>query len=165
MIIVPKSTKKYNRKSIRLNGYDYAQGGLYFITINTYHNQYLFGEIKNEVMILNAPGKMINAMFSEIENEFEYVIITESVVMPNHVHFIVKIAGKPNNIVSLGDVIQMFKRYSTVKYIENVKKNNWGRFIGKVWHRNYYEHIIRNEKDYERIAKYVRENPKNWGRK
>lgn len=166
MIIVPKSSKKHNRKSIRLKAYDYSQEGLYFITINTYHNQYLFGKIKNKVMILNALGEMINAMFIEIENEFENVIITESVVMPNHVHFIVKIeenlTASSDNKVSLGDVIQMFKRYSTIKYIENIKKNNWSRFIGKVWHRNYYEHIIRNDKDYERIAKYIRENPKNW---
>ena len=161
MIIVPKSSKKHDRKSIRLKGYDYSQGGFYFITINTYHNQYLFGKIKNGIMILNASGEMINTMFLEIENEFEGVLITESIVMPNHVHFIVKIESSDNK-VSLGDVIQVFKRYSTIRYIKNVKENNWDKFVDKVWHRNYYEHIIRNDKDYKRIAKYIRENPKNW---
>ena len=62
----------------------------------------------------------------------------------------------------LGSVIQWFKTMSTNEYIRNVKSNNWPRFDGKLWQRNYWEHIIRDEKSYHRIAEYIINNPKNW---
>jgi putative transposase len=62
----------------------------------------------------------------------------------------------------LWQVIQWFKTMTTNEYIRNVKANNWPRFNGKLWQRNYWEHIIRNEKSYLTIAAYIINNPKNW---
>ena len=62
----------------------------------------------------------------------------------------------------LWQLIQWFKTMSTNEYIRNVKANNWSRFKGKLWQRNYWEHIIRNEKSYFTIADYIINNPKNW---
>ena len=59
-------------------------------------------------------------------------------------------------------VVQWFKTMSTNEYIRNVKTNNWPRFDGKLWQRNYWEHIIRNQKSYQRISDYIINNPKNW---
>ena len=64
---------------------------------------------------------------------------------------------------TLGTIIQWFKTMSTNEYIENVKSNNWPKFQQRLWQRNFYEHIIRDEKDYYKIREYIINNPKNWG--
>lgn len=66
------------------------------------------------------------------------------------------------NGVPLSQIVQWFKTMTTNKYIRGVKHHHWQPFTGKLWQRNYYEHIIRNEEDYERIANYILTNPANW---
>jgi REP element-mobilizing transposase RayT len=66
-------------------------------------------------------------------------------------------AGSP-----LPTVVQWFKTMTTNEYIRGVKQNGWQPFAGKLWQRNYYEHIIRDENDYRRIANYIVNNPMNW---
>ncbi|MEN8122777.1 MAG: transposase [Bacteroidota bacterium] len=63
---------------------------------------------------------------------------------------------------TLGDMVGAFQSITTVEYIRGVKNNNWQRFDKKLWQRNYWEHIIRNEPEYYRIANYIRENPDKW---
>ncbi len=59
-------------------------------------------------------------------------------------------------------VVQWFKTMSTNEYIRGVKTLGWQPFHGKLWQRNYWEHIIRNENDYSRIADYIINNPRKW---
>lgn len=66
-------------------------------------------------------------------------------------------AGSP-----LHRVVQWFKTMSTNEYIRGVKQNGWAPFPGKLWHRNYWEHIIRNEQALNRIRKYIHNNPTQW---
>jgi REP element-mobilizing transposase RayT len=65
-------------------------------------------------------------------------------------------------IMTLGDVVGAFKSLTTNEYIRNVKQNNWQPFNKKLWQRNYYEHIIRNEKSFYNISKYIQTNPSQW---
>lgn len=62
----------------------------------------------------------------------------------------------------LRDVVRWFKTMTTNHYIRGVKQNNWTPFDGKLWQRNYYEHIIRNDESYQRISEYIINNPANW---
>jgi REP element-mobilizing transposase RayT len=62
----------------------------------------------------------------------------------------------------LGQVLQWFKTMSTNEYIRKVKSDNWPGFDGKLWQRDYWEHIIRNERSCNNIAAYIRYNPENW---
>jgi len=64
--------------------------------------------------------------------------------------------------VPLSQVVQGFKSMTTNEYMRGVKQSHWPPFPGKLWQRNYYEHIIRNQADYERIANYILTNPSNW---
>jgi REP element-mobilizing transposase RayT len=64
----------------------------------------------------------------------------------------------------LQKVVQWFKTMTTNEYIQNVKRNNWQGFTKRLWQRNYYEHIIRNEEDYYNTKEYIISNPKNWGK-
>src|ERR1700722_13511603 len=83
----------HHRKSIRLKGYDYSQNGLYFITICTYNRECLFGEIINKKMILNDAGKIANECWLKIPEHFPGAILHEHVIMPNHLHGIIELAG------------------------------------------------------------------------
>jgi len=62
----------------------------------------------------------------------------------------------------LGTVMQWFKTMSTNEYIRGVKTLDWKRFDGKLWQRNYWEHIIRDERSYNAIRKYIINNPRKW---
>ena len=162
----------HHRTSIRLKNYDYSQAGLYFITICTEHRHCLFGTIQNGDMVLNDAGNMIVKQWHELPNRFPSVLLHEYVVMPNHFHGIIESVGaipcgcpdRPGTspAPTVGDVIGAFKSLSTNEYIKNVKQNNWQPFAGKLWQRNYYEHIIRNEESYLTIAEYIQNNPLKW---
>ena len=59
-------------------------------------------------------------------------------------------------------MMDAFKSITTVKYIDGVKNRGWDRFDGKIWQRDYFEHIIRNDDEYQRIADYIIHNPRKW---
>ncbi len=69
---------------------------------------------------------------------------------------------KQNRSMSLPDVAHRFKSLTTKCYIDGIKNNHWPAFNGKLWQRNYYEHIIRNEPAYLKIAEYIQTNPLKW---
>lgn len=180
----------HHRKSIRLRGYDYSQAGLYFITICTQDRLCLFGDVADAEMNLNGAGKMVRTTWDEIPAHYCGVEIDQFVVMPNHIHGIVVIVGatprgcpvegQPQNIdgqprnqdgqprgvaptgLSLPDVVHRFKTMTTKKYTDGVKQNGWQPFPAKLWQRNYYEHIIRNEDAHLKIAEYIQTNPQQW---
>jgi putative transposase len=100
------NSKKHNRKSIRLKGYDYTQSGLYFITLMTENRAQLFGDIKHEKMILNDAGRIANECWMNIPQHFPNVVLHEYIIMPNHIHGIIELTtmaegankNSPNNI-------------------------------------------------------------------
>lgn len=63
---------------------------------------------------------------------------------------------------TIGNIIGSFKSITTVEYIKGVKKYNWLPFQKRLWQRNYFEHIIRNDIEYEAISNYIRNNPLKW---
>ena len=81
------------RRSIRLDGYDYATDGAYFITICTQHKEHRFGHIADGVMMLNTAGTMISERIQAIPAKFSGTLIDSFVVMPNHIHFILSLLG------------------------------------------------------------------------
>ena len=73
--------------------------------------------------------------------------------------------GQPQGVaptLSLPDVVCRFKTMTTKRYTDRVKQNRWALFPGKLWQRNYYEHIIRNEKELNGIREYIIDNPLSW---
>ena len=175
---------KHHRRSIRLQGYDYSQNGAYFITICTQNRECLFGEIMDGRMQLNVAGEMVCRWYRELENKFPDIECDAFVCMPNHVHFIVVNVGAdlcvrpnpanehagngdhPNQGEHTGSplraVVQWFKTMTTNEYIRGVKQHHWPPFPGKLWQRNYYERIVRNENELTRIRQYIIDNPAKW---
>ena len=166
--------RKHLRRSIRLHGYDYAAAGGYFIIVVAFRRNCVFMEIGEGTIWLNALGEIVREEWFKTARLRLYVELREEefVIMPNHVHGIVWIAddfvgarrrrapteehyGKPV-AGSIPTIICAFK--SAVSYRANHELN-----IVKIWHRNYYEHIIRNDVDYKHIANHIATNPENWG--
>lgn len=153
---------KHHRRSIRLKGYDYSQTGLYFITICTHNRAYLFGDVANGEMIANDAGRMIADEWLKLPDRFKNLVLHQYAVMPNHFHAIMEIAGIATANKTIGDMIGAFESISTVEYIRGVKTNDWQPFDRKLWQRNYWEHIIRDEMSYFKISEYITTNPANW---
>ena len=71
--------------------------------------------------------------------------------------------GQPHRVApTLGNIVNWFKTMTTNEYLRQVKQNNWYPFQGKLWQRNYYEHIIRNEKEFNKICRYIEGNSVLW---
>ena len=174
---------KYRIKSIRLSERDYSQPGSYFITLCTQDRKSYFGEIIDGKVQLNDMGKIIQDIWSEIPYHFKHIELDICMIMPNHIHCIITIHDRKDNswnvlrrdnswIIStnnahntnhthqnirrnmlLSKIIGKFKM-QTAKYINQSRWTTW-----KFWQANYYEHIIRNKRDLERIRTYIINNP------
>jgi REP element-mobilizing transposase RayT len=167
----------HHRRSIRLPGYDYSNAGAYFITICTQNRKCLFGNIivgatprgcpistprACPEMVLNQAGAMIQTVWDQIPIHYTGTEIDEFVVMPNHIHGIIVIGAGKTGTLSLGDIVHRFKTMTTKRYADGVKQLGWQSFASKLWQRNYWEHIIRNEMELNRIREYIHDNPSQW---
>ena len=158
----------HHRRSIRLRTHDYATGGLYYVTICAAERRRLFGVVVNGRMALNDAGRMATHWFHELENKYPDVRCDAFVCMPDHVHFVVRTGNGGEHIGGehigspLRNIVAWFKTMTTNAYIRGVKQSGWPPFPEKLWHRNYYEHIVRNDADLARIRTYIRKNPANY---
>ena len=154
---------KHHRSSIRLKGYDYSQAGAYFVTVCTEGRQCLFGDVIDERMKLNEAGRMVQQTWENLPTRFSSVTLDTLMVMPNHVHGIIAIVGaEPNRGAAgspptLGDIIRAFKSISAIRVNRLLARSGQ-----PLWQRNYYEHIIRDEDEMNRIRQYVEDNPARW---
>lgn len=150
-----------SRKEIRLKNFDYSKGGAYFITICIHNRVHLFGEIiKGELFPKeNSPHKVVERYLNKISVKFPGAFISKYVIMPDHIHFLI-IINSCN--YQLCDIIRRFKTMTTTEYIKGVKQGLYKPFNNHLWQRNYYEHIIRNEKDYIDKYRYIINNPLKW---
>ena len=164
----------HNRKSIRIQGYDYAQDGAYFVTICTYNRDCLFGEINPE-MVLNPFGIIVRDAWQNTSVIRPGILLDEFVIMPNHIHGIIIIRRGVSQYAptmappypptpsfrspsqTIGAIVRGFKS-STTKQINQIR----GTPGLPVWQRNYHEHIIRNEEELHRIREYIITNAQNW---
>ena len=158
------------RKNPRLDGYDYSQDGMYFVTICTHKRNHLFGQIKNDVMKLNKKGVIARQEIESINSRWNSIYVDMFVVMPNHVHIIIMInfvgtaflqsgiAQIPDgqaSVPTLGTIIGNYKAGVTRLVHANEPEC-------KVWQKQYHDHIIRNEKSLNYIRRYVHHNPVLW---
>jgi len=163
----------HKRKMIRLPDYDYSLPGYYFVTICTQKRQCVLGNVgagsPGPIMELNPIGKMVDKIWKEIPDHYPGVEIDEFVVMPNHLHGIIVIGGAefPGPIMkggetpplqpTLGHIVAYFK-YQSTKQINMIRHTPGIAF----WQRNYYERVIRHDKELEEIRHYIHYNPCTW---
>ncbi len=107
---------------------------------------------------------MVQGWWAEIANKFPTVQPETHVVMPNHFHAII-ITGPLQGAhigAPLPEIVQWFKTMTTNEYIRRVKADGWPPFPGRLWQRNYYERIIRDEDEMNRTRQYIVDNPAKW---
>jgi REP element-mobilizing transposase RayT len=167
------------RRSIRLKDFDYSQPGGYVVTICAHGGRCLFGEIADGEMQLSAAGSMVRSAWECLPNRFAFIRLDEFVVMPNHLHGIIVLTGESSRSDELAEgehkvrpygtlagtvsrIVQAFKSMTTHEYAIGVNHGRWAPFSGRLWQRSYYEHIIRNEDDLQRVRRYINENPVRW---
>lgn len=205
------NNKYPNRKSIRLQSWNYAWPGYYFITICTKNMEHIFGEVQDGIMKLNSFGEIAQQEWIKTSEIRDNVILDEFVIMPNHMHGIIQIIDHGRNRDSvrayrdtpelpncdkpelpnrnkhahymlehfnsnrnqinnqfekrsfrspskdLGAIVRGYKAAVTTK----INKSREVKGI-PVWHRNYYEHIIRNQEALSHIRFYIKSNPRKW---
>jgi REP element-mobilizing transposase RayT len=155
----------HHRRSIRLKGYDYSRNGAYFITMCSWERESIFGELIDGKMRLNDWGLIIDAIWCWVGKQYPYLELVDHVVMPNHLHGILLFdqykgglrTAPTERIKPLGRILGAFKTRST--RLVNEFRQAPGTVI---WQRNYYERIIRNETELDRISQYIISNPANW---
>jgi len=176
------------RRSIRLPNYDYSAPGAYFITLVTYQRDCLFGNIVHGEMQLSAMGQIAEGHWRLIPEHFPHAELGAYVVMPNHVHGIIVIhengmatKSSPSVGASQWDAPTTVAVGTGDRPINGPKRGSIGAIIGSykmsvtrriqrewnttgIWQRNYYEHIIRNDKEHNRIHRYIEANVLNWAR-
>jgi REP element-mobilizing transposase RayT len=161
---------RHHRRSIRLPEYDYTFWGTFFITICTHERENLFGEVAGGEMRLNEQGKIVYEEWDRSGELRSEVSLGPFVVMPNHVHCIVTIesVGAHGNAPSKAGLIERPRR-SLATFVGgfkgavtrriNVLRDTAGT---PVWQRNFYEHVIRDEDEFQRIRQYIDDNPRRW---
>lgn len=189
---------RQRRRSIRLPGYDYSRAGAYFLTICTHNRESLLGEVVDGAVRLNRVGEIVVEEWARTEELRQEIALDEFVVMPNHFHAIVWIAGQrtsgeargverretgppttagcgekeppvacwgfvdPLPCVgprpkSIGSLVAGFKSAVT----RRIKELDPATAV-RLWQRNFYDHVIRDEAALTAIRRYIQDNPARW---
>ena len=180
------------RKLNRLSEYDYSQDGFYFLTICVKDRKKIFGEIKNQKMVLNRCGWVVRNQWQWLAGHFLYLDLDEYIIMPNHFHGILIINADRDDYVG-GDYVgtgrdgmvgtgrdgmvgtgrDLSLRGNKIKTISDLvgafkmtssKLIHYMGYIDFAWQRSFYDHIIRNEKTLMNIREYIINNPARWER-
>ena len=164
---------KNNRRPTRLPSYDYSFPGHYFVTICTAEKQKILSAIivgeglaPPEVR-LSKIGKIAEEQILKISERFPLVTVEKHVIMPNHLHLLIRIdsediryeedsMGGASPSPTLSDIICSLKSLTT-----KISKEK-GLCNKTLWQRSFYDHIIRNEKDYSAYWDYIDNNPSAW---
>ena len=170
VIVIVKSSSRPTRKITRLPEFDYTQPGAYFLTICCAKRVERFGAICDQAMALNPVGEIARACWREIPVHYPQITLDEFIVMPNHVHGILWIGERPLGVSgnmrrtfgksikgSISTVVGSYK--SAVTYTSHEQ----GMLTQvRLWQGRFWEHVVRNEADLERIRTYIRNNPARW---
>jgi putative transposase len=147
------------RKSLRLQNYDYAQVGGYFVTICSYQRKDIFGFVNSGTMNFNNIGQIVIDTWKQLSHRFPMITLDQFCLLPNHFHGIIFINTSidPPRKVSLSRIIQCFKSLTTIEIHRSIRTVNY--FI---WQRGYIDRIIRNDKELNHIREYIVNNPTQW---
>lgn len=155
------SFPKRFHKPTRLEEFDYKSVRTYFVTIVTRNRICVLGTVDAGTCKFSEIGEICQRWWNWLPEQYDYVELGEFVIMPNHLHGIIRLSSK--NVLDetvqlpLGRIISAFKAKSTVEI--NKFQNTPGT---KFWQDDFHDRIIRNEEERNRIAEYVRLNPIRW---
>ena len=169
---IPYNTQKVmymnlpNRKLPRLSGYDYTTPGAYFVTICTFEKKCIFGKITPGNMIGQARlhyspvGQIAVKCLLDLEAHYSNIKIDHWVIMPNHIHMLIRIEERinpfPTAVYDIPNVVGKYKAAVT-RAVGNAFMHS-----ERLWQASFYDHIIRNDQDYQTVWQYIDGNPSKW---
>ena len=157
------------RKQMRLKDYDYSKEGAYFVTVCVNDRKCVLGEIVNGCMQLSLIGEIVNEYWNLIPSIYPNVYLDYYVIMPNHLHGIIiiddmyvgAVINRPNDGAidnrPYGKLSQIIKSYKQMATKQIHKQNPYFQ-----WQRSFYDRIIRNDMDLNRIRHYIVNNSNQW---
>jgi REP element-mobilizing transposase RayT len=152
------------RKHPRLKGYDYSSNGAYYITMCVEDGHEMLGEIVGRAapgapctMELSEYGKIVHKEIEDTPSYYKNVFIDKFVVMPNHVHMIILIAGEDGAPRASRPTSALIPRIIGV-----IKRKTNKAYGFDMWQTSFYDEIIRNEQAYRNIWQYIDNNPAKW---
>lgn len=185
---MPYDQQGLKRHSLRLSHYDYSQPGWYFVTICTHEKRKMFGEVADGKVCLNASGELVQKIWNTLPDRFSSVQLDEFIIMPNHVHGILVLAGPQSpssSIMSNPGVANVPAQPQSYMEAKNGNRPTLRPRLGEVirtfkgaatylirstvspafaWQSHYHDHIIRDQDDLDRIRLYIIDNPTRWSR-
>ena len=156
------------RKPNRIDGYDYSQNGAYFVTICTQNRKKILSKICVGTPLPGCPqepctellwhGSVADAFIRKMDAFYAHLSVDKYAIMPDHIHFLITIrktdghpgTGVPTRTSTIARFVGTFKRFCNKEYGENI------------WQSRFYDHVIRNQQDYNEIWEYINNNPRKW---
>jgi REP element-mobilizing transposase RayT len=150
-----------HRRNLRRVGYNYGSAGTYFVTLVLEDRIHRFGTPSKDRIELNTAGHMVASTWLSMPDRFSDVELDDFVVMPDHFHGVVMLGTDPARSLSttLGQVMAAFKSITTVEYGRGVRERGWQQYDRQLWMGNYYDRILRDETELDRVRLYMERNP------
>ena len=154
------------RKPIRLKNFDYSSSGIYFLTFCTEGRQCILSEVTAGEIVLKPIGMIVDHWWKQLPNHFLNLTLDDVVVMPNHVHAILKLESQArvpseesthfDGRASIGQVLAYWK-YQTSKEIRHRGLSNTS-----ICQTRFFDRVIRNDEELRKARQYIADNPANW---
>ena len=162
----PAAEQPY-RKRLRLPGFDYGKGHVYFITLCTHNRSRLFGSITAQRITPSPAGEMLADAWHGLPAFIPGLLLDAYVVMPDHFHAILALIDPEDGrghspAPTLAEVVRRFKGQVMREYRKSVDGGLWEPYNKHLWQRSYHEHVIRDDDDLQAHREYIVNNPRKW---
>ena len=157
-----------NRMSNRLPCYDYSTSGAYFITICTQNRKQILSKLVGTGVLdcpqvqLSKYGKVAERYILQLNNFYDHISVDKYVIMPNHIHILLSVQGQSGTPVPTDDCEIDNKNSTVAKFVSTFKRFCNKEYGENIWQNRYYDHVIRNQQDYNDIWEYIEFNPTQW---
>ncbi len=162
--------KQNTRKPNRLENYDYSRDGTYFITICVKDRKPILSKVRVGTGVPDCPrilllpyGEIADKYIHQLNNFYEHISVIKYVIMPDHIHFLLSISdGQSRTPVPTRSEIKIDNKNSTIsKFVSTFKRFCNKEYGNNIWQSRYYDHVIRNQEDYNEKWDYIENNPKS----
>ncbi len=158
------------RKPNRIENYDYSQQGAYFITICTQDRKRILSQIHVGTGVLDCPqvrllkyGEIADKYIRQLGDFYDHISVDKYAIMPDHIHILLTIqSGQSETPVPTGGNKIDSKNSTIAKFISTFKRFCNKEYDENIWQSRYYDHVIRNQQDYNEVWEYIENNPRKW---
>ncbi len=151
------------RKPTRLKGYDYSSPGAYFVTVCVKNKKQMLGKIvgcgdfDTPQMILSEYGQILDRYISLMNKKCPHIKVDKYIIMPNHFHMILNISAR----IGASETAAPYNN-ETSKFVSLLKRYCNREYGVNIWQTSFNDHIIRGDKDYNKIWEYIDTNVLRW---